>query len=117
MGTSHHWPSCYHVLHGDPVDLALATTNATTKSALLYQGKEFSGTIDIRTEMLPCDSCADVMTNQFKAMFGTDITVTIEYGVEWITSAKPARVNSSHRAAWRGARAADADAASVRTNS
>jgi len=48
-----------------------------------YQGKGFSGTIDIRTEMLPCDSCADVMTKQFKAMFGTDITVTIQYGVTY----------------------------------
>ena len=48
-----------------------------------YQGKGFSGTIDIRTEMLPCDSCADVMANQFKAMFGSDITVTVEYGVTY----------------------------------
>jgi hypothetical protein len=48
-----------------------------------YEGKGFSGRIDIRTEMLPCDSCADVMANQFKAMFGGDITVTVEYGVTY----------------------------------
>jgi hypothetical protein len=48
-----------------------------------YEGKGFSGAIDVRTEMLPCDSCTDVMASQFKAMFGGDITVTIEYGVTY----------------------------------
>jgi hypothetical protein len=48
-----------------------------------YEGKGFSGKITIRTEMLPCDSCADVMVNQFKSMFGSDIAVTVEYGVTY----------------------------------
>jgi hypothetical protein len=31
--------------------------------------------------MNPCDSCADVIGNQFQQMFGTDIEVVVNYGV------------------------------------
>lgn len=47
-----------------------------------YQGQGFSGEIHIRTEMQPCDSCADVIA-KFEAMFGSDITVTVEHGVTY----------------------------------
>jgi hypothetical protein len=48
-----------------------------------YQGQGYSGRITVNTEMNPCDSCADVIGNQFRQMFGTDINVVVNFGVQY----------------------------------
>jgi hypothetical protein len=48
-----------------------------------YQGQGYSGRITVNTEMSPCDSCANVIDEQFKRMFGTDINVVVNYGVQY----------------------------------
>lgn len=48
-----------------------------------YQGQGFRGRITVNTEMNPCDSCADVIGHQFQQMFGTDIEVVVNYGVQY----------------------------------
>jgi hypothetical protein len=58
-------------------------TGMTIRSGQSYQGQGFSGRIDIFTEMKPCDSCTDIMKHQFRNMFGSDITVNINYGVNY----------------------------------
>jgi hypothetical protein len=53
------------------------------QSGTSYQGQGFRGRITVNTEMNPCDSCADVIGNQFQQMFGTDIEVLVNYGVQY----------------------------------
>jgi hypothetical protein len=48
-----------------------------------YQGQGFSCRITVNTEMNPCASCADVVGNQFRQMFGYDVTVVINSGVQY----------------------------------
>lgn len=48
-----------------------------------YAGQGYSGTINLFSEMKPCDSCAEIISQQFRAMFGTDITVNVTYGVTY----------------------------------
>lgn len=49
----------------------------------VYQGQGFSGKIIINSEMTPCDSCGEVITEQFSKYFGKDIEVEVKYGVEF----------------------------------
>lgn len=48
-----------------------------------YAGQGYSGTINLFSEMKPCDSCAEIISQQFRAMFGSDITVNVTYGVTY----------------------------------
>ena len=55
----------------------------TERETGIYQGQGFSGNITINSEMTPCDSCENVLAIQFKEYFGNDITVEVNYGVEY----------------------------------
>jgi len=48
-----------------------------------YAGMGFSGQVEVLSEMEPCDSCETIITEQFKSMFGEDIDVVVQYGVEF----------------------------------
>ncbi|WP_017662970.1 deaminase domain-containing protein [Baaleninema simplex] len=48
-----------------------------------YQGLGFSGTVELYSEQSPCDSCEDIIENQFKNMFGGDLDINVKHGVEY----------------------------------
>ena len=48
-----------------------------------YQGRGFSGQVNLYSEMSPCESCTEIIEQQFRAMFGNDIDINIRYGVDF----------------------------------
>lgn len=71
------------------LDIGIAYVMVISIVNLLYifsnksEGLGFSGEITIYSEMKPCESCAKIMTDQFRNYFGNDIRVNIKYGVEY----------------------------------